>query len=130
MGKGIVDGATFPFEATIPFDLALRILPLTPGIAGATFSVIIGDHAYLRLSDEHKALIDETTGPDRAADFGALWDEGEVRGRAYMEEGGVEVVALNEVALEQLRAKLYGVVSNFIQDADAGYSRLSFRRRI
>ena len=72
-----------------------------------------------RLSDEHKALIDETTGPDRAADFGALWDEGEVRGRAYMEEGGVEVVALNEVALEQLRAKLYGVVSNFIQDADA-----------
>lgn len=120
MGKGIVDGATFPFEATIPFDLApVSEYTLTPGIAGATFSVIIGDHAYLRLSDEHKALIDETTGPDRAADFGALWDEGEVRGRAYMEEGGVEVVALNEVALEQLRAKLYGVVSNFIQDADA-----------
>ena len=38
---------------------------------------------------------------------------------AYMEKGGVEVVALNEVALEKLRAKLYGVVSNFIQDADA-----------
>ena len=63
MGKGIVDGATFPFEATIPFDLApVSEYTLTPGIAGATFSVIIGDHAYLRLSDEHKALIDETTG--------------------------------------------------------------------
>ena len=120
MGKGIVDGATFPFEATIPFDLApVSEYTLTPGIAGATFSVIIGDHAYLRLSDEHKALIDETTGPGRAADFGALWDKGEVRGRAYMEEGGVEVVALNEVALEQLRTKLNDVVTNFIDDADA-----------
>jgi TRAP-type C4-dicarboxylate transport system substrate-binding protein len=119
MGKGVIDAATFPFEATIPFDLApVTDYSLTPGIAGATFSVVIGDMAYNRLSDAHKALVDETTGPDRAEAFGAMWDAGEARGQAYMEEGGVKVVALDNTQIATLEAMLSTVVDALVAEAD------------
>ena len=89
MGKGVVDGATFPFEATKAFDLGTVMThSLEPGLASATFAVVMSDAAYDRLSDAHKALIDETTGPDRAEWYGGLWDKGEAEGRDYLIEGG------------------------------------------
>lgn len=120
MAKGVVDGATFPFEATIPFDLApVSEYTLLPGIAGATFSVVIGDHAYDRLSDAHKALIDETTGPDRATAFGAMWDGGEKAGRANMENGGVEILSLSDAQVSGLRESLASVVTELTTEAEA-----------
>lgn len=66
MSKGVVDGASFPFEAALAFDLA----PMTeysaePGLASATFAVVMGDQAFNRLSPEHQQIITDTTGPDR-----------------------------------------------------------------
>lgn len=97
MGKGVVDGATFPFEATQAFDLGpVTKYSLEPGLASATFAVVMSDAAYERLSPKMQVLIDETTGPDRAAWFGGLWDTGEAKGRAYMEEAGAKIVSLDE----------------------------------
>ena len=69
----------------------------------------MSDAAYARLSDEHKALIDETTGPERAAAFGAMWDAGEGHGRAYMEEGGVTIVEMTDDQIADLQGKLAGI---------------------
>jgi TRAP-type C4-dicarboxylate transport system substrate-binding protein len=119
MSKGVVDGASFPFEATIPFDLApVSDYTLTPGIASATFAVVMGDQAYNRLSDEHKALVDSTTGAARGAAFGAMWDAGEKHGREYMEKGGVEIVTLGDADIEALRTKLAPIVDQSIAAVD------------
>ena len=119
IAKGVIDGATFPFEATIPFGLApVSDFTLTPGIASASFSVVMGDHAYNRLSDEHKALIDATTGPDRAEAFGAMWDKGEAAGRGFMEKGGVQVLALEQDKLDSLRQTLASVVDEVTQASE------------
>lgn len=119
MGKGVVDGATFPFEATIPFDLApVSNYTLTPGIASATFAVVMGDAAYARLSDEHKALIDETTGAARAAAFGEMWDKGEAHGQEYMEKGGVEVVKLADDVQSDLATRLAPIVDSMVSSVD------------
>ena len=119
MGKGVVDGATFPFEATIPFDLApVSDYTLTPGIASATFAVVMSEAAYARLSDENKALVDATTGPDRAAAFGAMWDAGESHGQEYMEKGGVSIVTLSDEAMSDLATKLAPIVSELVKAAD------------
>lgn len=121
MSKGVVDGASFPFEATIPFDLApVSEYSLTPGIASATFAVVMGDQAYDRLTDEMKALVDETTGPDRAAAFGAMWDSGEDHGREYMEKGGVKVVAMNDETLAQLKSILAPIIEGAVKAVDDG----------
>ncbi len=128
MGKGVVDGATFPFEATLAFDLApVSKYTLMPGIASATFAVVMGDMAYDRLSDEHKAMIDSTTGPMRAEAFGALWDAGETHGRAYMEEGGVTLVSLGADQMEALAAKLAPITTAAIRAVeDAGMPGAAF----
>lgn len=111
MSKGVVDGATFPFEATKAFDLApVTGYSLEPGLASATFAVVMSDAAYNRLSPELQAIIDETTGPDRAAWFGALWDEGEAEGRQYMVDAGVNIVTLDQAGIDSLKGTFRSIV--------------------
>jgi TRAP-type C4-dicarboxylate transport system substrate-binding protein len=111
MSKGIVDGATFPFEATKAFDLApVTQYSLEPGLASATFAVVMSDAAYERLSPEMQAIIDETTGPDRAAWFGAKWDEGEEDGRQYMVDAGVTIVELDDAGIGGLRGTFQSII--------------------
>ncbi|MEO4044505.1 TRAP transporter substrate-binding protein [Hoeflea sp. CAU 1731] len=116
MGKGVVDGASFPFEATKAFDLApVTEYSMEPGLASATFAVVMSDAAYDRLSPELQKLIDETTGPDRAAWFGALWDESEGHGRDYMEEAGVNIVKLSDDQIADLQGSFRDIVDSSIE---------------
>lgn len=118
MGKGVVDGATFPFEATKAFDLApVTKYSIEPGLASATFAVVMSDAAYARLSPEMQALVDETTGPDRAAWFGSLWDEGEAEGRQYMVDAGVEIVQMTDAQLDQMKASFSSIVEGALGNA-------------
>ena len=111
MAKGVVDGATFPFEATMAFDLGpVSKFSTDPGFASATFAVVIGDAAWNRLSAEHKALIEETTGPDRAAWLCAMWDKSEAHGRAYMEKAGVKIVTMSDAQMADLKARFAPIV--------------------
>lgn len=111
MAKGVVDGATFPFEATKAFDLGpVTGYSLEPGLASATFAVVISDAAYDRLTPEQQKIIDETTGPDRAAWFGALWDEGEAEGRQYMIDAGVKIVTLDQAGIDSLKGTFRSIV--------------------
>ncbi|WP_323037255.1 TRAP transporter substrate-binding protein [Pararhodobacter sp.] len=120
MSRGVVDGASFPFEATMSFDLApVTEYSLEPGLAAATFAVIMGDDAYNRLSPEHQALIDSTTGPDRAEWFGTMWDEGEAHGRQYMVDAGVTIVTMDAAQIASMTEAFSGIVSEAI-DAVGG----------
>lgn len=120
MGKGVVDGATFPFEATLAFDLGpVTKYSLEPGLASATFAVVMSDAAYNRLSPEMQNLVDETTGPDRAAWFGAKWDAGEAHGRDVMEKAGVKIVSLDDAQLDTLQASFQTIIDDATAKAGA-----------
>ena len=104
LSKGIVDAASFPFEATKAFDLAPVVdYSMEPGIASATFAVLMNQEAFDKLSPELQKLIDATTGPDRAEAFGAMWDTGEEEGRQYMIDGGVTMTTLPDAEYAKLR---------------------------
>lgn len=111
MGKGVVDGASFPFEATVAFDLApVTKYSLEPGLASATFAVVMSDAAWERIGPDMQALVTETTGPDRAAWFGAIWDEAETHGRAEMANAGDTIVTMDAGQLDALKATFGSVV--------------------
>ena len=115
IGKGVVDGATFPFEAAMAFDLGPVIdYSLEPGLAAATFAVVMSDAAYNRLSPEMQAIIDETTGPDRAAWFGDLWDASEAHGRDHMEQAGVTFVQLSDDQIAGLQTAFKDIVGGAV----------------
>lgn len=118
MAKGVVDGATFPFEATKAFDLGpVTDYSLEPGLASATFAVVMSNAAYEGLSPELQAIIDETTGPDRAAWFGSLWDEGEAEGRQYMVDAGVNIVTLDQAGIDSLKSTFQSIVDEGVAGA-------------
>lgn len=120
MAKGVADAASFPFEATKAFDMAPMVkYSLEPGIASATFAVVMNENTYNSLSPEMRRIIDETTGPDRGEAFGRMWDEGEAEARDYMEQGGVEIVSLSDAERAKLETLVAPIVESFISAVDA-----------
>lgn len=118
MSKGVVDGATFPFEATQAFDLGpVTEYSMLPGLASATFAVVMSDAAWNRLTPDQQKLITETTGPDRAEWFGAMWDESEDHGREYMEKAGVTIVKLDKEQVSGLHEVFKGISDEAIGKA-------------
>ncbi|MDP2780604.1 TRAP transporter substrate-binding protein [Devosia sp.] len=120
LSKGIIDGASFPFEATKSFDLAPVIdYSMEPGLASATFAVVLNQQVYDNFSPELQALIDQTTGPDRAQAFGEMWDAGEAEGRQYMLDGGVDIVTLSDAQFAQVEEKVSPIVTSAVAAVDA-----------
>lgn len=112
MSKGIIDGAAFPFEAAKTVDLgSIAKYSLEPGLASATFAVVMNEEVYKGLSPELRKLIDETTGPDRAAATGRLLDENESEARQYMLDAGVKIVTLDDARLSELKARLQPITA-------------------
>jgi TRAP-type transport system periplasmic protein len=120
LAKGIVDGATFPYEAAQSFDLGSVIrYTLEPGVSTATFAVVMNPKKFQELPDDLKALIISTTGPEAAAHFGKEWDEAEKRGKEYMIAKGVKVLVLPDEELQSMRSLLAPIVTQAIDDLDA-----------
>jgi TRAP-type C4-dicarboxylate transport system substrate-binding protein len=120
MSKGIVDGASFPYEATQSFDLApVTSYSMEPGLASATFAVVMSEATYNGLSPELQKLVDATTGPDRAEAFGKLWDENEAIGRQYMTDGGVSIVTLPDAEVARLSESFAPIVEGAIAAVEA-----------
>ncbi len=118
MAKGVVDGVTFPFEANKAFDHGpVTEYTLEPGLASATFAVVMSEATYQRLTPEQQAIIDETTGPDRAEWFGKQWDEGEAEGRQYMVDAGVKIVTLDQAGIDGLKGTFKAIVDQGVANA-------------
>ena len=92
LAKGIVDGATFPYEGAASFDIGtVAKNTLEPGVSSATFAVVMTPAKYNALPADLKTLIDNTIGPAAAEAFGKMWDEAEVHGKQSLLAKGVQV---------------------------------------
>jgi TRAP-type C4-dicarboxylate transport system substrate-binding protein len=104
LAKGIVDAATFPYEGAASFDIAtVAKYTLEPGVSAATFAVVMNPSKYAALADDLKALIDNTTGPEAAGKFGAMWDTAESDGKAAMLAKGTQVSVLASDQLDEMK---------------------------
>jgi len=72
---------------------------------------------YEQATPDQQKLITETTGPDRAAWFGALWDEGEAHGRDYMEKAGDTIVTLTKEQVSGLHEAFKGITDDAVAKA-------------
>ncbi|MDB5509754.1 MAG: putative C4-dicarboxylate-binding periplasmic protein [Hyphomicrobiales bacterium] len=119
LSKGIVDGATFPYEATMSFDLGTVVKhSLEPGISTATFAVVMNPAKFNSLPDDLKVLIEKTTGPDMAARFGAAFDESEKHGRDYMVSKNVQISTLAPAELTAMKALMQPIVDRALANAE------------
>lgn len=120
LSKRVVDATAFPYEATKSFDLGPVLkYSIEPGFASAAFAVVMNQKTYDGLSPELRALVDETTGPDRAEAFGKMLDAGEAEGRDYMIKSGVTMVTLSDDQLAVLKADFAPILDKTVKEVDA-----------
>jgi TRAP-type transport system periplasmic protein len=111
LSKGIIDGATFPYEATQSFDLGTVVkYTLEPGVSTATFAVVMNPAKFNSLPADLKELIEKTTGPTRAEQFGKAFDASEEHGREYMVSKKVTITKLSDDELANVKKTLQPIV--------------------
>ena len=111
LAKGIIDGATFPYEATMSFDLGTVVkYSLEPGVSTATFAVVMNPAKFASLPDDLRQLIEKTTGPGRAEQFGKAFDESEKHGRDYMVSKNVTISKLPDAEFANVQKALAPIV--------------------
>ena len=119
LAKGIIDGACFPYEALQAFDLGGELsYTMEPGIASASFAVVMNQAKYDSLSPELKKLIDDTTGVARAEAFGKMWDVGEEKGKEYAQAKGVKTIVLSDDQKAAFVAAVKPIIAASIKAVD------------
>jgi TRAP-type transport system periplasmic protein len=107
LAKGIVDAATFPYEACQSFDLGTVLkYSLEPGVSTATFAVAMNPNKFKSLPEDLQQLIDKTTGPAMAERFGVAFDVSEKNGRDYMLAKGIVISKLQDGELARIKELL------------------------
>jgi TRAP-type C4-dicarboxylate transport system substrate-binding protein len=104
LSKGIVQGATFPYEAGASYDLVtVAKYAIEPPLATATFAFVMNPAKYASLPPDLKKLIDDTTGVKAAEEFGKSWYQAEVDGRKYLVDKGQQIITLPDADVEKIK---------------------------
>jgi len=107
LAKGIVEAATFPYEGAASFDLGtVARYSLEPGVASATFAVVMNEAKYRSLPADLRKLIDDTTGPARAEWFGKMWDDAETAGKKSLEAKGLKPIHMSPAEFAKVKQTL------------------------
>lgn len=119
LSKGIIDAATFPYEGAASFDLGtVAKFTLEPGVASATFAVVMNPAKYESLPSDMKALIDKTTGPAAAEAFGKMWDVAEVEGKKSLVAKGVTVTVMPNGEIDKMKKAFAPQVDTAIAEVE------------
>jgi TRAP-type transport system periplasmic protein len=104
LAKGIADVAMFPHEAALSYDLGAVVKnAIEPGVATATFAMVMNPAKYDSLPADLKALIDKTTGMAGATEFGKMWAEAEKVGRDKEIAQGVQMITLPDADIAKMK---------------------------
>ena len=107
LAKGIIEAAMFPHEAALSLDLGAVVKHATePGLATATFAFVMNPAKYNSLPPDLKALIDKTSGPAAAEQFGKQWEAAEKFAREEEMKQGVQIHTLSEADIAEIKKRV------------------------
>ena len=119
LAKGVIDGAIFNFEGAESFGLASSArFALQPGFVTGSLILVMNTARYEALPADLRTLIDDTTGPDAAAQLGRLWDQAEDHGREAMIAGKVTIKPLAGPEIVKLKSELEPLITSTAASLD------------
>ncbi|MEX0923978.1 MAG: TRAP transporter substrate-binding protein [Rhodovibrionaceae bacterium] len=100
LSKGVIDGAVIPWEVTVPLKVPELVDTHTGfsgdrGLYAATFVMVMNKDSYENLPDDLKQVIDDNSGIEAAALFGAAMDAGDKVGLEKAQATDNEIVTLD-----------------------------------
>lgn len=100
-----------------------RVAPYTrscfdvlPSMQSASFSVFFNQRFWDRLSDEHRNLLEQTTGSAMAASVGKLANERDAEARQYLVEEGVAFLPMNDDLHDAIRASATDIEAQWVDN--------------
>ena len=124
LSKGVIDGAVIPWEITLPLRVA-ELVDTHTGFSGdrglytATFIFAMNKDSYARLPDDLKRVIDDNSGPDVAALFGAAMDAGDTAGLRVAQQAGNAIITLDAAETARWREASQPVIDDWIAEMAA-----------
>jgi TRAP-type C4-dicarboxylate transport system substrate-binding protein len=119
LSKGIIEAASFPYEGALSLDLGAVAKHATePGMATAPFALVMNPAKYNSLPDDLKALIDRTSGPAAAEQYGKLWEAAEKHGREEFIKQGVQIHTLSDADVAELKKRMAPKIEEAIAAVD------------
>jgi len=120
IAKGVVEGAGFPHEAGVAYDLASVVkYSVDPPLASATFAMVMNPAKYNSLPPDLRAIIDKETGVSAAMSFGAAYQAQEKLARE-LETGkkGLEITTLSAADVARMKELAKPIVEKALDDQE------------
>ena len=120
MSKGIVEGAMFPHEAGLAYDLASVVkYNIEPPVASATFAMVMNPAKYSSLPADLRAIIDKETGVPGAMSFAAAYQAQEKFARDLeTSKKGLQIVTLPAGDVAKMKELSKPIVDKAIADLE------------
>ncbi|MBO6540300.1 MAG: TRAP transporter substrate-binding protein [Rhizobiaceae bacterium] len=124
LSKGVIDATTIPWEVTPALKVA-ELVENHTGFAGdnglytLTFVVAMNQASYDALPDDLKKVIDDNSGIETAAMFGAVMDGGDEVGLKIATDAGNNILTLDEAETQRWKDVASEITAGWIADMDA-----------
>jgi len=120
ISKGIVEGAMFPHEAGLAYDLASVVkYAIEPPVASATFAFVMNPAKYNSLPPGLQAIIDKETGVNGAMNFAAAYQAQEKFARDLQtSKKGLQILTLSPADVAKMKELSKPIISKAIDDLE------------
>ncbi len=125
LSRGVIDGATIPWEVTMALKTSELVHNHTGfsdqhGLYTQTFALVMNKKTYEHLSDDLKAIIDNESGIEVAAQFGAAMDKADIEGEKFARDLGNEIIMLDEMETKLWKNAAKATIDDWIKQTPNG----------
>ncbi len=125
LSRGVIDGATIPWEVTMALKTSELVHNHTGffghhGLYTQTFALVMNKKTYENLSGDLKAIIDEESGIEVAAQFGAAMDKADIISEQYARDLGNNIIILDEKETARWHEAAKVTIDDWINSTEDG----------
>ena len=107
LSRGVIDGATFPFDGVEAFKLANYLkysMSVPGGFYNTSWFLVLNEGKWNEISAEDQAAIEAISGAAFAELAGAAWDASDTKARQFTQDAGIEIHDASTELLEAIKA--------------------------
>jgi len=125
LSTGVISGTTIPWEVTTAFAISELVSNHT-GFSGAnglytqTFALVMNKDSYNALPADLRQIIDDNSGADVAAQFGAAMDAGDFIGLEVAQKLGNSIITLDEAETARWKQAAQPTIDKWIEETPDG----------
>ncbi len=125
LSTGVISGTTIPWEVTTAFAISELVSNHT-GFSGAnglytqTFALVMNKDSYNALPADLRQIIDDNSGADVAAQFGAAMDAGDFIGQDVAQKLGNSIITLDAIETARWKQAAQPTIDKWIEETPNG----------